>query len=113
MPQKSKHFDLYTFVAGAALGAGKPFPLECNCGGVVTIMPPFQDEYVVCARCESKIRMLVIEGDPGYIIGAEQDGTPRLLPVQGSSKPHPSKLSASERDAILAKVREQPSAQDR
>jgi hypothetical protein len=104
MPQKAKQFDLYTFIAGAALEVGKPFPLECNCGGVVTIMPPFQDEYVVCARCESTIKMLVIEGDLGYIIGADPDGTPTLLPVQGSSKPHPHKLSASEREAILATV---------
>ena len=58
--QKAKKFDLYTFVAGAALETGEPFPLECNCGGVVTIMPPFQDEYVVCARCESTIKMLVM-----------------------------------------------------
>lgn len=107
MPQKAKQFDLYTFIAGAVLEAGKPFPLECNCGGVVTIMTPFQDEYVVCARCESTIRMLVIEGDPGYIIGADPDGTPTLLPVQGSSKPHPNKLSAPEREAILAAVRTQ------
>jgi hypothetical protein len=51
--------------------------------------------------------MLVIEGDPGYIIGADPDGTPKLLPVQGSSKPDPSQLSPTERDAILAKVKEQ------
>ena len=37
MPSKSEKFDLYTFVAGAALEAAKPFPLECNCGGVVTV----------------------------------------------------------------------------
>jgi hypothetical protein len=107
MPQKPKQFDLYTFVAAVALETGKPFPLECNCGGVVTIMPPFQDEHVVCPRCESKIRMLVIEGDPGYIIGADPDGTPKLLPVQGSAKPRPSKLSAAERDAIMAQVQAQ------
>jgi hypothetical protein len=112
MPPKSEKFDLYTFVAGAALKAGKPFPLQCNCKGVVTIMPPFQDDYVVCPRCESRIKMLVIEGDPGYIIGADPDGTPKLLPVQGSSKPHPSELSATERDAILAKVQEQITQKD-
>ena len=50
--------------------------------------------------------MIVIEGDPGYIIGADPDGTPKLLPVQGSSKPHPGKLSPAERDAILAHVKE-------
>lgn len=108
MVQKNREtFDLYAFVAGAALEGEKPFALECNCGGVVTIMPPFQDEHVVCPRCESTIRMLVVEGDPGYIIGAEPDGSPTLLPVQGSSKPHPNRLSQQERKAILDKVREQ------
>jgi hypothetical protein len=106
MSAKSTTFDLYTFVAGAALQEGKPFPIHCNCGGVVTIMPPFQDEHVVCARCESRIRMLVIEGDPGYVIGADPDGAPRLLPVQGGTSPGPEELSADERDAILAQVRE-------
>lgn len=86
MAKKNKVFDLYTFVAGAALEADAPFALECNCGAVVTIMPPFQDEYVVCPRCEASIRMLVVEGDPGYIIGAGPDGNPTLLPVQGSSR---------------------------
>jgi len=57
--------------------------------------------------------MLVIEGDPGYIIGADPDGTPKLLPVQGSSKPDPSTLSAAERDAILAKVQAQIDRKDK
>src|SRR2546425_12176099 len=106
MARKTQTFDLYAFVAQAAIETGRPFPLECNCGGVVTIMPPFQDEYVVCPRCEAKIKMLVVEGHPSYIIGADPDGTPTLLPVQGSSKPHAGRLSASERDAILADVKE-------
>jgi hypothetical protein len=104
MAKKRKVFDLYTFVAGAALEERKPFPVECNCGAVITIMPPFQDEHVVCPRCEFVIRMLVVEGDPGYIIGAGPDGKPTLLPVQGSSQPHPNQLSQQQRNAILAKV---------
>ena len=106
MPKKMD-FDLYSFVAGSAVKTGKLFPLECNCGGIVTVMPPFQDEYVVCARCEAKIKMLVIEGDPGYIIGQGSDGEPMLIPVQGSSKPHPNQLSREEREAILAEVKQQ------
>jgi hypothetical protein len=86
------------------LETGKPFPLTCNCGGVVTIMPPFEDEFVICPRCEATIRMLVIEGDPGYVFGADASGDPTLLPVQGSSQPHPNTLTAEERKAILAKV---------
>jgi len=39
-----------------------------------------EDEYLVCPRCEASIKMLVIEGDPGYIIGADPDGTPSCFP---------------------------------
>lgn len=106
MPKKVK-FDLHTFVAGAALEGEKPFPLNCNCGGVVTIMPPFQDEYVVCPRCESRIRMLVLEGDPGYVIGRDSQGNPMLIAVQGSSQPNPGQLTEQQRESILAEVREQ------
>jgi len=42
IPRKHKQYDLYIFVAGAALEKGEPFQIYCNCGGVVTIMPPFQ-----------------------------------------------------------------------
>ena len=104
MPKKGKSFDLYTFVAGAALETGKPFPLQCNCEATVTIMPPFEDEFVVCPRCEATIRMLVIEGDPGYVFGADGSGNPTLLPVQGSSQPHPNTLTMEERKAILARA---------
>jgi hypothetical protein len=38
MPQQPDPFDLYTFIAGAELERRNPFLLECNCGGVVTIM---------------------------------------------------------------------------
>ena len=107
MAKKVKEFDVYTFVADAALATGKPFQLKCNCGGVVTIMPPFQDEYVICASCEARIRILAVEGDPGYIIGADVGGNPILLPVQGSSHPHPNQLPAEKREAILAEVRDE------
>lgn len=104
MSGKRKPYDLYTFVAGVALEMGEPFKLHCKCGGVVTIMPPFQEEYVICPRCESKIRMLVLEGDPGYVIGAIR-GEPTLLPVQGSSAPHPSTLSPEKREALLSDIK--------
>ena len=74
-------------------------------------MPPFEDEHVVCACCEAIIKMLVIEGDPGYIIGQDPDGRPTLLPVQGSSKPHPNALGREERETILAGVRKQLSVE--
>jgi hypothetical protein len=101
MPRTKKQYDLYTFVAKAALDKGEPFQLHCNCGGIVTIMPPFQDEYVVCPRCEFKIRMFVLEGDPGYVIGRVK-GEPTLLQIQGSKAPHPSTLSKEKRESMLS-----------
>ena len=55
--------ELYTFIAGAALKENIPFPVNCNCGGVITIMPPMQEDKVICPKCESIIKMLIIEGD--------------------------------------------------
>jgi hypothetical protein len=43
----------------------------------------------------------------GCVIGEDGEGNPRLLPVQGSSQWNPSELSNEEREAILAKVRQQ------
>ena len=57
---------------------------------IVTIMPPFQDEHVVLLRRQLTVRMLVVKGDPGYIIGNDfSTGSPTLLPVQGSSQAAP------------------------
>jgi hypothetical protein len=98
---KKKTFDLYTFVAGAAVESGEPFPLKCNCGGVVTVMPPFQERAVVCPLCESSIGIHIIEGDPGYIIGRNPNGDPMLIPVQGSSAKPLEAMTESERQEIL------------
>lgn len=49
-------------------------------------MPPLQEELVVCPRCESRIKLLVLADDPGYVIGRAPNGDPMLIPVQGSSK---------------------------
>ncbi len=95
----SGQYDLYTFVAEDALKDDKPFPLRCNCGGVVTILPPFEEEFVVCPNCESSIKILVIEGDPGFIVGRNSDGEVTLLPVQGSEKARC--MSPEERDRAL------------
>jgi hypothetical protein len=87
--------DLFTFVAGVAIKRNEPLPITCNCGGVITIMPPLQEEIVICARCESRIKIIVLEGDPGYVFGADPSGEPMLIPVQGSSK---EKLQLSEEE---------------
>lgn len=95
---------LYTFVAGKALEKNDPFVLKCNCGGAVTIMPPFQEEQVVCIKCESIIKILVIEGDHGFIIGKNADDEITLLPVQGSSKDI-NEITSEEKNKIIENVK--------
>jgi hypothetical protein len=97
---------LYTFIAGAAIQGNTPFIVHCNCGGEITIMPPMQENQVVCPMCETTIKMLVIEGDPGYVIGRGADGEPTLLPVQGSSAKPIDMLSKEERETILKRIKE-------
>lgn len=92
--------DLFTFVAEIAVERGDPIPITCNCGSVITIMPPLQEELVVCPGCELRIKLMVLSGDPGYVLGRAPDGEPMLIPVQGSSK-EKLDLSPSERRRIL------------
>jgi hypothetical protein len=97
--------DLFTFVAEIAVQRGDPIPITCNCGGVITIMPPLQEELVVCPRCESRIKLVLLAGDPGYVFGREPNGEPMLIPVQGSSK-EKLEISAEERLRMLEEIRQ-------
>jgi hypothetical protein len=103
MPEKLKP-DLFTFVAGVAGQRNEPLSITCDCGGLITIMPPIQETLIVCARCESRIKILVLEGDPGYIFGTDPSGEPMLIPVQGSSR-EKLEISDEERQKALEDVR--------
>jgi hypothetical protein len=96
--------DLFTFVAEIAVERGDPIPITCNCGSVITIMPPLQEELVVCPGCESRIKLMVLTGDPGYVMGRAPNGEPMLIPVQGSS-PEKLAISDEERKRLLEKIR--------
>ena len=96
---------LYTFIAEDAVTNTNLFTLECNCGGTITIMAPFQEKQVICPQCESIIKLLVVSGDPGYIIGAEANGKPKLLPVQGSKACPIELLTEQEKADILNNVK--------
>jgi|GEM_PF-1474415 len=104
MPKAAKP-DLFTFVAEIALQNGQPVPITCNCGGVITIMPPMQEDLVVCPRCESRIKINVLSGDPGYVMGMTPDGETMLIPVQGSSK-EKLEISAEERHRVLDEIKQ-------
>lgn len=96
--------DLFTFVAEVALQRAQPIPIKCNCGGVITIMPPMQEELVICPNCESRIKINVLSGDPGYVMGMTPEGEPMLIPVQGSSK-EKLEISEAERQRALDEIR--------
>ncbi len=96
--------DLFTFVAEVALQKAQPIPIKCNCGGVITIMPPMQEELVICPNCESRIKINVLSGDPGYVMGMTPEGEPMLIPVQGSSK-EKLEISEAERQKALEEIR--------
>lgn len=96
---------LYTFVAEDAIKSSNIFTLNCNCSGKVTIIPPFQENQVICPDCESVIKILVVSGDPGYIIGADGQGEPKLLPVQGSKFKPIELLTETEKNRIIENVK--------
>lgn len=98
--------DLFTFVAEVAVQRGDPIPITCNCEGVITIMPPLQEELVVCPRCESRIKLIVLSGDPGYVVGRAPNGDPMLIPVQGSSR-EKLEMPEEKRQEILGRLAEQ------
>jgi hypothetical protein len=104
MPKNNKP-DLFTFVAEVAAKRYEPLPITCNCGGVTTIMPPLQEELIVCAKCESRIKLLVLTGDPGYVFGQAPNGEPMLIPVQGSSK-EKLDISPEERQRLLGEIKD-------
>jgi len=96
---------LFTFVAEDAIKNSDTFTLNCNCGGSIIIIPPFQEKEVTCPKCETLIKILVVSGDPGYIIGADEKGEPKLLPVQGSKAQPIELLSETEKNKILQNVK--------
>ena len=102
MAQDQKSYDQYNFVAGDAVAASKPIELQCKCGGLVTVVPPLQQDYATCPKCGLTIGMVVIAGDPGFMVATPPGGKPKLYGVRGSTKPHPDTLSSEERERILA-----------
>jgi hypothetical protein len=64
-----------------------------------------QEDLVVCPRCESRIKINVLSGDPGYVMGMTPDGETMLIPVQGSSK-EKLEISAEERHRVLDEIKQ-------
>jgi hypothetical protein len=103
-------YDFHTFVASVALRDGKTFHVQCNCGGTAPITPPLKTEFVVCPKCTAKIRVMVMEGDPGYMLGRDPSGKDFLFTAQGSSAKPVHELSQPEQESIIAKMKSQAKA---
>ncbi len=107
---------LYTMVAGGALEADTVFNVKCNCGGNAPITPNKVAGYgyakkggamkvvdkleSVCEDCGTTINVLVIEGDPGYVL-TSNGGVESLFLPQGSTSPPVSELSDKDRKEII------------
>lgn len=99
-------FDLHAFVAEAALKPGEAFLLRCNCGGVAPIVPPLSSDAVTCPDCGARIRVMVLEGDPGYMVGQDpKTGREFLFQAQGSSAPPPQILPPDEQARIISTIK--------
>jgi hypothetical protein len=99
--------DMYTFIAGNALKSNQTFDVRCNCGGIAPITPPTATDTVICPRCSSSIRIVVLPGDPGYLLGKNPStGKEFLIYPQGSSAAPPSTLSEAERERIISEMKD-------
>lgn len=92
---------LHTLVSGKKLSENDGVPIFCNCGCVAVIKRGFGEDSFECFGCGSTITMRVLDGDSGYALGYDADGTPRLIPVQGSDAKSPNELTPQERKEIL------------
>lgn len=106
-------FELYTFVAETALLTGSSFNLRCNCGEECPLRPPLAADHVVCPRCHSRIKFLILEGSPEYVVCAKATGEPFLCPVQGSAAREPSILSQEEQQRAIRKYIKPPTPSKR
>ena len=110
---------LYTMVAGGALEVDEVFNVKCNCGGNAPITPQSVKGYgfskkggatkvvdkldALCQSCDTPIKILVLHGDPGYVLTKNQ-GVCQLFLPQGSTSPPVSSLSAQEQMQIIAEM---------
>lgn len=69
-------------------------------------MPPFEEESFICPSCEASIKIIGLEGDPGYVVGRDPAGKTMLIPVQGSSAKPVHLMTTEERDGIIKNIEE-------
>lgn len=101
MPTEKDACDLYAVVANAAIRSRDEIDIHCNCGTRVPWKKPFQESTVLCGNCGSRIGLMVVSGDPGYLVGVNPDGTEFPMTVHGSRAKPAYLLTAEERAEIV------------
>lgn len=112
--------ELFTFVAGGALESDSIFNVKCNCGGDAPIKPESTAGYgfskkglevrvvdkieTKCSACGTKITATILEGDPGYILTANNGHEALFLP-QGSTSVPISDLMPTEQAKIIKEMK--------
>lgn len=115
----AKKESLYTMVAGAVLEQDTEYNVRCNCGGDAPIVPKSVKGYgygkkggamrvvdkmeAQCNKCGSAIVVLVIEGDPGYVL-TQNGGVASLFRPQGSTSTAVPDLTVGEYTKILQEM---------
>jgi hypothetical protein len=86
-----------TFVSGKKLAENVGVPIFGNCGCIAVLKKGFKRDSWKRFGCGSTIKMLALKGDPGYVAGLNPDGTPMLIPVQGSEAKSMEELTVDEK----------------
>lgn len=103
--------QLYAWVANAAVRLGREITIQCNCGTAVPWKPSFQENTVVCQHCSRRIGLMVVSGDPGYLPGANADGSSFPMTVHGSRSKPVHLLNAEERERLEQRWRKRDESQ--
>jgi hypothetical protein len=97
----ARNSEYIFFIREGLIDSREVIDLTCMCRVTRHWKPPHENAELFCKNCGSKFRLIVLEGDPGYII---TDSGP--IKVIGSSAPDFRDLPPEQQQALLEKVKE-------
>lgn len=97
----TRNNQYYFFITKNHVESQKIINLKCNCGTINYWKPPHDSSALYCKNCGSKFELIVMEGDPGYIITS--NGPVKVI---GSSVPDFNELSVEEQNNLIKKCEE-------
>jgi hypothetical protein len=101
LPERNPQ-ELTTFISSTAVEEGEGIPISCNCSFMSLWLPKRGQtvEQMVCWACGSSIRLLLLEGDGGYVPGRVA-GKTELFDIQASKSVPAWRLPQGEREKII------------